>query len=99
MLEHVPFIHDVRLARTLVFQAEKRVGSCIFEQKMFCEHVEHRKSSRARTVGFRVRKALPTLHFLYEMCCRPRNFCPKPIGATPFYVQNRGVRCHQLIAN
>ena len=70
MLEHVQFIHDVRLARTLVFRAEKRVGSCIFEQKLFCEHVEHRNSPRAGTVGFRVRKALPTLQFLNEIDSR-----------------------------
>ena len=76
------------------FSTEKRIDSFIYEQKLSCGNVDNRKHCRARVLRFQYRNCRQNIGFRKENTYRPHNFCPKPIGATPFYVQNRCVRRH-----
>ena len=43
----VSFRYDVRLARTIGFRTEKRIGSFIFKQELVREPVGHSKNGHA----------------------------------------------------
>ena len=91
------FRYDFRLARTIGFRTEKRIGSFICKQKFVCEHVDHGKNCHAWYPLFCYRKCRRTNWFQREIVFQAHIFCPKTNDATPFYVQNRECRCHGLI--
>ena len=76
----VSFRYDVRLARTIGFRTEKRIGSFIFKQKLVCEHVDHSKNCHAWYPLFCYRKCRRTIGFHREIAFQARNFCPKQKG-------------------
>ena len=84
LLRLVSFIHDVRLARTLGVRTEKRVDSCISEQKLMWEHVDHRKHGRGRARGFRYRKASRTIGFRTEIEFQAGISLQNTMGRRPF---------------
>ena len=88
------FRYDFRLARTIWFRTEKRIGSFIVKQKFVCEHVDHSKNCHAWYLLFCYRKCCRTIWFQREIVFQARIFCPKTNDATTFYVQNRWCRCH-----
>ena len=93
------FRYDVRLARTIGFRTEKRIGSFIVKQKFVCEHVDHSKNCHAWYLLFCYRKCRRTIWFQREIVFQARIFCPKTNDATTFYVQNRWCRCHGPVVN
>ena len=54
---------------------------------------------RTKFLHFRVRKALPTLHFLNEIVSRISIFCQKTEETTAFSVQNSKKKSFGVIAN
>ena len=92
VLRLVSSIHGFRLARTLGFRTEKRIASCISEQKLNCEHVGHSKNCRARPLGFRYRKPSRTVGFRKEIVFQSCIFCLKANGATTISIRKRRVR-------
>ena len=66
----------------LVFASENHIESFIFEQKLICEHLDHRKKTVMHgTLCFAIENVAERLVFLKKKACRAR-----------ISVQNRRVR-------
>ena len=75
------------------------VAPSVFKRNCLPNMLSIASSCRARSPLFYDGKCRRAMMFLKEIACQIMNFLLKPIGATPFYVQHRSVRCHGVIGN
>ena len=96
---HSCFAHDTHMLRRYQNQcisARKATQKHGFRKEIQNELV---REPRTKFLHFRVRKALPTLHFLNEIACRIIIFCQKTKETTAFSVQNTKKKSFGLIGN
>ena len=84
MLRLVSFRHDVRLARTIGFRTEKRIGSFICKQKFVCEHVDHGKNCHAWYLCFAIENVAEPIGFKEKLCFKHIFSVRKPMMRRPF---------------
>ena len=84
------FRYDVRLARTIGFRTEKRIGSFMFKQKFVCEHVDHSKTCHAWYLLFCYRKGRRTIGFQREVCFKHVFSVRKQMMQRPFMYKTDG---------
>ena len=78
------FRYDFRLARTIGFRTEKRIGSFMCKQKFVCEHVDHRKNCHAWYLCFAIEKVAESFGFKEKLCFKRVFSVRKPMMQQPF---------------